>query len=164
MSPFNERQKVPLRWPGARWDVAGATQPLAHEGLTGLTGVRLWGLLPQPLDGFGCGSPCPQALNGWPTNPRQSNCSNESTVSRGIPSLRDIKLCNNGVARLQTLLAKQSILSPKLFVAPAGQVIQGRLCQWAWGRLPPRWPGVAIEPPSRRTPLTSKEVVSRFRK
>ena len=46
MSPFNERQKVPLRWPGARWDVAGATQPLAHEGLTGLTGVRLSGLLP----------------------------------------------------------------------------------------------------------------------
>ena len=39
------------RTPGQRRGVAPtATQPLADEGLTGLTGVRLWGLLP-PIAG-----------------------------------------------------------------------------------------------------------------
>ena len=56
-----------------------ATQPLAHEGLTGLTGVRLWGLL-VPTAGrvrrFAervVGAPAPSMAGGGHRTPIPSN-------------------------------------------------------------------------------------------
>ena len=54
----------------------GGREPLAHEGLTGLTGVRLWGLLP-PIAGrvrlWGPWGLCPHAKQLPPTAERVAN-------------------------------------------------------------------------------------------